>query len=374
MDLENTKKYRSWITSGVIAIAIALWVATGSDDDTEPTVSMDEPARVTLERAAVRVRNQVAEEVVRTITVNGRTAPARIVELNAETDGRVVAIGIERGDRIDEGGVVVRLDERDRTARLAQANAIVKQREVEFDARQRLKSQSYVSDAQLQEAAALLETAKADLMRAELDIKYMSIRAPFDGALQDRMVEIGDFVSTGDPVATVVDDRTLIVSASVSEYDARFVSPGEAASAILATGEHVDGIIRYVAPVADDATRTFAVEMEVDNSAGALRAGMSAELLIPAETVFAHRISPSLLTLDDVGAVGVKIVNEQGIVEFYPADIALSTNEGVYIAGLPDAATIITVGQGFVNAGASVDGVLEDDVETAVAIKAESQE
>ena len=147
------------------------------------------------------------------------------------------------------------------------------------------------------------------------------------------------------------------------------VARGGSASAILATGEQVAGNIRYVAPMADEATRTFTVELEVDNAAGKLRAGMSAELLIPAETVFAHKISPSLLTLDDAGTVGVKIVNEQGVVEFIPADIALSTNEGVYVAGLPTAATIITVGQGFVTGGTPVDGVLEDDVDTAVAIK-----
>ena len=377
MDLENLKQHRSWLMSGAIVVAITLWLVSGSiggADEDDSRTAADTSAAASQDRATVRVRNQVAEEVVRTITVNGRTAPARTVELNAETDGRVVATGVDRGNRVDVGGVIVRLDERDRSARLAQAQATVKQREVEYEARQQLKSDSYVSDAQLQEAAALLEAARAELTRAELDIEYMVVRAPFDGSLHERHVEIGDFVKQGDPIATVVDDRTLIASAAVSEYDAVHVVPGGPASAVLATGERVDGPIRYIAPVADEATRTFTVELEIDNADGNLRAGVSAELLIPAETVFAHRISPSLLTLDDAGNVGVKIVNEQGVVEFFPADIALSSSEGVYVAGLPAAATIITVGQGFVNAGSYVDGVLEEDVETAVAIKAESQE
>lgn len=376
MSLEHIKQYRSWLTSGAIVLAIAVWLMTGSDSREE--TAQDRSARASspsdADTARVRTRQQIAEEVVRTISVNGRTAPARTVELNAETDGRVVAIGVERGERIDAGGVIVRLDQRDRRARLAEAEAIVKQREVEYEGRQKLKSESYVSEAQLQEAAALLESAKAALTRAQLDIDYMLIRAPFDGALQERQVEIGDFVSSGDPVATVVDDRTIIVSAAISEFDAKHVEPGATASAVLATGEHVEGRIRYVAPVADEATRTFTVELEVDNEDGALRAGMSAELKIPAETVFAHKISPSLLTLDDQGNVGIKLVNEQNVVEFYPADIALSTSEGVYIAGLPTAATIITVGQGFVNAGSLVDGVSEKDVDTAVAVKTERKD
>ena len=245
----------------------------------------------------------------------------------------------------------------------------MRQREVEYAARERLESSSYVSEAQLQEAVALLETAKAELTRARLDLSYMTIRAPFAGALQSRAVEIGDFVSRGDPIATYVDNRTLIVSANVSEFDAQAVEVGEAAEARLATGELVRGRIRYVAPVADEATRTFAVELEVDNSDGRLRAGGTAELRIPAETVLAHRVAPSLLTLDDAGNVGVKIVNELGQVEFVVADIALSSNDGVWLAGLPETATIITVGQGYVTPGTRVTAVPESDVETALAIK-----
>ena len=325
-------------------------------------------------QAAVRVRQQVAEEVTRSITVNGRTAPARVVDLNAETDGRVTSIGAERGDRFDAGDVIVRLDERDRRARLAQAEATVKQRELEFDARAKLKSDSYVSEAQLQEADALLEMAKAELTRARLDLDYMVIRAPFDGALQDRQVEIGDFVKLGDPVATIVDDRTLIVRASIAEYEAHFVRKGGAGSAKLADGQIVNGTIRYIAPVADEATRTFNVELEVDNTAGSLRAGITAEMMIPAETIYAQKISPSLLTLDDEGNLGIKIVNDAGIVEFHTADIAMSSSEGVWIAGLPHSANIITVGQGFVNEGALVDAIPEDEIDTAVATKSQQQE
>jgi multidrug efflux system membrane fusion protein len=135
----------------------------------------------------------------------------------------------------------------------------------------------------------------------------------------------------------------------------------------------VHGKIRYVAPVADEATRTFEVELEVDNRDGALRAGGTAELRIPAERVMAHRISPSLLTLDDAGNVGLKIINELGQVEFVVADVALASNDGVWIAGLPQTATIITVGQGFVSPGTMVTAIPESDVDTAVAIKSDEE-
>ena len=301
--------------------------------------------------------------------MNGKTAPARSVELAAETDGRVEYIGAARGASLQRGAVIARLDKRDREARLAQAEATVKQREVEYEGRARLKSASYVSEAQLQEAVALLQAARAELTRARLDLDYMTIDAPFDGALLSRVVEVGDFVKRGDPIAIYVDNLTIIVSANLSEFDARFVDVGDNAQATLATGETVRGRIRYVAPVADEATRTFTVELEVDNADGALRIGGTAELHIPAEEVFAHRIAPSLLTLDDAGNVGVKIINDAGLVEFVVADIVMSSNDSVWLAGLPQTATIITVGQGYVTNGSVVAAIPEANVNTTVAIR-----
>lgn len=371
METQGNIRQKSWLVSAGIIIAISLWLVSGQfsagGDDMVPS----DTAATTAAKNAVRVRTQSAEEVMRMIVVNGKTAPARVVQLAAETDGRIVIVGADRGASLRRGEIIVRLDERDRSARLSQAEATVKQREVEYDARARLKSESYVSEAQLQESVALLETARAELTRARLDLDYMTVRAPFAGALQARAVEVGDFVKRGDPIATYVDNRTIIVNANLSEFDARFVNVGDTSEATLATGETVRGRIRYVAPVADEGTRTFGVELEVDNTDGALRAGGTAELRIPAEAVLAHRVSPSLLTLDDAGNVGVKIINDDGEVEFIVADIALSSNDGVWLAGLPEIATIITVGQGYVTSGANVVAVPESDVETAVAIKGE---
>ena len=376
MDLGNVKNFRSWFISAGIAALVTVWLVSGQFGEEAPKEAPDSLITNTApaQQSSVRVRTQSAEEIMRTIVVNGETAPARIVDIAAETDGRVEFVGASRGSNVDRNTVIVRLDERDRKARLAQAEATLRQREVEYQGRLKLKGESYVSEAQLQQAIAELEAAKTELKRAQLDLEYMTIRAPFGGALQERHVEIGDFVKSGDPIARFVDNRTIIVTANVSEFDAGYVQTGQKAQAQLATGETVHGTIRYVAPVADEATRTFTVELEVDNGAGTLRAGGTAELQIPAERVLAHRISPSLLTLDDAGNIGVKIINDDGEVEFVVADVALSTNNGVWVAGLPDLATIITVGQGFVVPGTMVNAVPEGDIETAVAIKSDDED
>ena len=82
------------------------------------------------------------------------------------------------------------------------------------------------------------------------------------------------------------------------------------------------------------------------------------------------KISPSVLTLDNEGNLGIKAVDDTGRVTFHYADIAVSSSDGVWITGLPHSASIITVGQGFVNVGAYVDAIPEVEIDTAVAIKA----
>ena len=228
MQQKNYNQYKSWLISAGIVVIVALWLVSGQFRDEEATPIADAPASDKLNNA-VRVRTQTAELVQRTITVNGKTAPARTVALAAQTEGRIDSVGAERGSNMKRGELIVRLDERDRTARLLQSNATVKQREVEYEARLKLKSSSYVSESQLQEAIALLEMAKTELTRANLDLSYMSIRAPFGGALQDRAVEVGDFVKVGDPIATYVDNQKIIVSANLSEFDARYVNVGDSA-------------------------------------------------------------------------------------------------------------------------------------------------
>lgn len=352
---------RPWILAVAVALIVLLWMLSGTlgpnQTETSATIAGGNNPQGALTR--VQVRNQVAEPVVRYISVYGQTEPLRTVELNSETEGRVIAIGAKRGSRLAKGDVILRLDMRDRSARLEQARASVNQHETAYRAQLELKAQSYVSETQIAETLAMLENAKAELKRAQLDLEYMVIRAPFDGVLQDREVEIGDFVRAGDPVATFVDNTSIIVSGTIAEQDASFVSVNDIGRATLATGQQITGRIRYISPVADQSTRTFMVELETPNDAGRLPAGVTAEMRLPGGTTMGQKLSPSLLTLNADGEVGVKVVDEFNRVVFYPVELAVSTPDGVWVTGLPETARVITVGQGYVAAGQEVDPTFE---------------
>jgi len=340
----------AWIAGGLLALLV-IWLASGLVASGDRPRDQPAPAVRTAALTPVQVASVAAEKVTRVVTLSGRTAPARTVEVRAETTGRVIAIGAARGARVESGALLVRLDSGDRLARLAQAKAVVRQREIEYEGQMKLKPQGYISDAKLAESSAQLEAARAELTRAEIDVARMQIRAPFAGALQERSVEVGDYVSPGTTVATFVDERRLVVAGSVAEAQAAGVRRGLSGTAKLATGRVVNGRLRYVAPVADSATRTFAIELEIENPKGELPAGVTADIELPVGEVLAHRLSPALLTLDDNGIVGVKILGQDQRVDFRPATVVRSTSDGVWISGLPDPANVIVGGQGFVRAG-----------------------
>lgn len=362
---------RPWILAVAASLLVVLWMYSGSFNKTETVESFSnikvsgagaEPGAL----PRVQVQNRFAELVTRHISVYGQTAPARSVEISAETQGRVISVEGIRGRRLAAGDEILRLDMRDRQARLAQARAGVTEHSTSYEAQLKLKAEGYVSETQIAETLARLENARTELTRAKLDLEYRVIRAPFDGVLQERAVEVGDYVRAGDAVATFVDNTSIIATGTIAEQEARYVSTGDTGTARLATGQVVSGRIRYISPVADQSTRTFTVELAVPNPDGTLPAGVTAEMQLSGGQTLAQKISPSLLTLDSAGIVGVKIIDELNRVEFYPVELAVSTPDGVWVTGLPESVKIITVGHGYVAPGQTVDPILAQP-ETALA-------
>jgi multidrug efflux system membrane fusion protein len=153
----------------------------------------------------------------------------------------------------------------------------------------------------------------------------------------------------------------------VSEKDVLDLNLGELAIGVLADGRTVNGPVTFVGQQSDSQTRTYAVEIQLDNSDGALRSGITAEIKIPVENVLAQKVSPALFALDDSGAIGVRVLDNDNVVHFHRIEIISEGPDGVWVTGLPHQTTVITVGQEMVVAGERVDPDLRGPLTGAVA-------
>lgn len=350
-----TKK--SYAIAGVLAVGLAGWLLSGQVGGDEPDDAENEAAASVNDEAAaltVRVRDLVAESIEREVVVNGRTATVRSVDMRAETMGRVVELAGREGAFVDEGDVMIRLDPRDREMAKVETEALLRQRRIELDAARKLGEKGFQAETSVALAEANFAAAEAALKRAELELEHAEIRAPFAGILERRHVEIGDYVDVGDPVAMVLDQDPFLVIGDVTETEVGKLEAGMPGAIRLATGDEVEGKLRYVASRANEQTRTFEIELEVPNPSGRLSAGISAEIRLVLERVLAHRVSPSVLTLADDGTLGVKSVDDDDVVIFLPVEIARADRNEVWLTGLPEEVRLITVGQGFVSDGAKV--------------------
>ena len=352
----------SYLIAILFALAVSGWLLSGQFAHEEVHAEAAAPAAASVAEATppkVRVADRVAEPHIAEIVLRGRTEAARIVELKAETRGKVVEILAEEGAYVKTGDVLLRLAADDRLAKLQQAKALLAQRQIEFDSSKTLSAKGYRADTEVAAATARLEEAKAAVASMEIDLGYTTIKAPFDGVIEQRPVEIGDFVDIGTPVATIVDLDPMRVVGHVVESDVTKLKAGMAGAAELVTGETVQGRLSFVGSMADDQTRTFRVELEVPNPDRRIAEGISAELRLPVAELPAHRVSPAILTLTDDGKIGVKTVNGENIVEFHPVQIVSDGPDGVWLTGLPERVRFITVGQDFVLTGQTVEPVPE---------------
>jgi len=357
---------RSYVIAGVIFLVLVVYIASGAfgsaPDKQSPAAKAEAATAAEKEKKpgtasevpAVQVRLITAEARKQDHVVRGQTEALRKVIVRAETAGKVAAIRADRGTPVRAGDTICELAVDERSAMLKQARAVMKQRQLEYDASRQLRDKGFRSETALAGDQAEFEAAAAQVERMENELDNTKLRAPFEGIVDARMADVGDYLSPGQPCAMVIDQDPFLVVGQASEKDVTAINKGDSGWATLVSGERIDGKVRFVSKSADSATRTFRVELEIPNPQGKIRDGITAEMHVSGREVQAHRISPAILALDEKGHIGVRIVDDKKKVQFVPVEIVADTPEGIWVSGLPAKATVITVGQDYVSAGQEV--------------------
>ena len=349
--LWRQRNYRMAIIVALLALAWLLSGSLGKEEHRGDHAADRAKATGSEEPMLVLARRIQAQPYTTRVMVNGHTEPNRTVRLRAELDGVVVGTPVAEGRTVEKGEVICRIDPQDRPEKLEQARAALRKAELDYAGAERLRKKGLQSDSEMAQREVALANARAEYKRASVEVENLQVRAPFPGVVNQRAVELGDFIRRGEECATLLDLDPLLVVGEVAESRVGALVPGALASARLQQGQLVQGKLRYVSQQADDQTRAYRVEVAVENKAGQLRGGLSGQLALPTGEVPAHRINSSLLTLDDRGELGVRTVDEENRVQFNKVVLVGDGDEGIWVTGLPEQVTLITVGQEYVTAG-----------------------
>ncbi|WP_461515667.1 efflux RND transporter periplasmic adaptor subunit [Porticoccus sp.] len=342
---------------------VIIWFLSGAVSN-----SSDEPVQpqqaVASQLTKVRVLWSEAEEYSRQVVARGRTAPNRQVTLRAEISGRVIAVPAAKGQAVAEGDVICELAKEDRPQRVVEAQAAVDQAEIDYLGAQKLKLKGYQSESAIAQTKARLESTRATLEQTKTNLGNTRIVAPYAGFIDDRPVEVGDYMDRTNICAVLVETNPLKVVSRLSEREVVKVSIGSKAQVKLATGQQVRGEVIYLSHLADPQTRTYEMEISLANPDYQLRSGVASQILVAADHVVAHRVPAALLALGDAGQAGLKIVDEHDLVQFVPLTLVGDDGEGIWVTGFPPKVRIITVGQEYVSGGEQV--IAEEDVRSVM--------
>ena len=287
---------QTYKTAAILASFLVIWMVSGSMIEEE---SFEKNSSTLDTLSSVTIVNSKATNKSKILKSSGFTEADKFVQVRAEVSGRLIARPAQQGDYIEEGDLICQL---------------------------------YIAGREA----------------------YPKIVAPFSGYLETLRVEEGDFLNTGSVCAALIDPDPMLVVADIAEKDIAQVQLGSKASAKLISGRYISGDVTFIASSADKNTRTFRVEISVDNKDRTIRDGVSAEIYIKGKEEPAHKISPAILSLNDQGKLGVRTVTSDNRVEFKEINILEDTNSGMWVSGLGEDARIITLGQEYVFQGQTV--------------------
>ncbi len=185
-------------------------------------------------------------------------------------------------------------------------------------------------------------------------LKFTKVTASQSGWLEKFHVEIGQTISENAPVARILGLKSLIIDAPIPQTQINKIKIGDIVDLEIDGAGKRQGLVSKIATFANQATRTFSVEVLLDNTDTTLRAGMSAGVRVTIDEVPAFKISPAHLNVDEDGLLSVKTVTPDGIVYVMPVMIAQTVGNAAYVSGLADGMVILGMGQAFVSEGTKI--------------------
>lgn len=343
-----------WIRGGVALLVVGALAACGNAEAVDTLEVAGDFVRV----VNVEVTEISAQPFVDEIRLTGTVWANQDVQVSAEESGVIKEILADRGARVRAGDALARIDGSVLTAQVDQARAQAELASQTWDRRKRLWEEDQVgSEIAYLEAKYVAEQTAANLRVLEERLSRTTIRAPFDGILDDRMIEVGTMVGPGQVVGRVVDLDPVKIMAGVPERYAADIRKGAEAQVTFDVfpGEVYTAPVTYVGSTVNIQNRTFPVEVVMPNPQGLIKPEMVANVALARRELSAAVVVPQdALVRVEQGYVVFVAMDRDGSTVAEARSVVLGPsrrNLVVVESGLEPGERIIVVGQKSVAAG-----------------------
>jgi membrane fusion protein (multidrug efflux system) len=312
--------------------AVAMFAAAGCSKKPDEGVAASGPARI--QKQVVEVLPIERRDLRETLTVVGSLEANESVEIRPEVAGLVRAIYFQEGQQVKTGDVLVKIDDAELLAQMAQIEARFKLAELNVARSENLSETRTIPQSEFDRARSEFAAVQAERTLLRLRLEKTEIKAPFDGQLGARTISAGDVVTTSTIITRLDDLSRLKIAFPVPERFLAKVRPGTQVKASTRMAGRTDanltttGEVYFVGATIDRATRASEVKAILENKGPDLRPGMFANVEILLDTRDQVLTVPEGAILTDSRGVQIIIVGEkdgQAIAEYVPVETGLRT-------------------------------------------------
>ncbi len=292
------------------------------------------------QKQPVEVTEVARRDLVDTLTIVGSMAANESAEIRPEIVGLVREILFTEGQPVTKGAVLVRIDDAEIRAQLAQVEARFKLAELNVTRSESLSVTNTIPQSETDRARSEYAAAKAELALLQTRLERTQIKAPFDGVVGARVISPGDYVTTLTVITTIDDLSRLKVDFQVPERFLSKVEPGTSfivRSRVLERAAQVQGQVYFVSSVIDRSTRSSEVKGFLENPPPALKPGMFANIELVLEVRRGVLTVPEGAILTVPGASQVIAVRDSGadkVADFVPVQLGMRARGLVEVVAL----------------------------------------
>lgn len=256
---------------------VLLLSAAGCREQLEPG------ATPVLPSATVRVETLSLSKVPFQIEVAGTVQAVTQASIAARISGPVVEVAVRSGDNVKKGDLLVRISAAELSAQVQQAETQVTQARRNYERESKLLQANASTAETVKSLAERMRIAESAYQEARAMLDYAVVRAPFDGTVTHKLVEVGNLAVPGGVLLRMENSTALEVAVQVPERLVQTLASGARLTLSIPTvGEHIDAEITEIAPTVDPQSRSAQVKLALPDLP-ALRSGQFARVALPGD-------------------------------------------------------------------------------------------